>query len=84
MSCPTQSVEKADTVVLADENMRKTNQTTTDYSKLMRVVPTYFTIKEVEKHKDLNTENIQSLKDKGLEGYLNKTVFKQQQYKFGF
>jgi hypothetical protein len=50
----------------------------------MRVVPTYFTIKEVEEHKDLNTENIQSLKDKGLEGYLNKTVFRQQQYKFGF
>lgn len=81
MSCPTQSVEKAVMAVLADENMRKKkNQTTTDYSKLMRVVPTYFTIKEVEEHKDLNTENIQSLKDKGLEGYLNKTVFKQQQY----
>lgn len=63
---------------------KKKNQTTTDYSKLMRVVPTYFTIKEVEEHKDLNTENIQSLKDKCLEGYLNKTVFKQQQYKFGF
>ena len=46
----------------------------------MRVLPSYVTISDLPKYKDLDTESVQTLKDKGLDAYVNKTVFKQQSY----
>ena len=46
----------------------------------MRLFPSSVTISDLPKYKDLDTESVQSLKDKGLEDYVNKTVFKKQSY----
>ena len=64
--------------------MKKKNQTTTTIPKysdnLMKLLPNFVTISDLPKYKDLDTVSVQSLKDKGLDAYVNKTVFKQQPY----
>ena len=43
---------------------------------LVDILPDYITIGEVDKYKNLNVCGYKALRDKGLDGYLNKT-FKQ-------
>lgn len=47
--------------------------------ELIDILPDYITIKDIEKHKGLNVNVVKALRDKGFDGYLNKTIFKQQQ-----
>ena len=45
--------------------------------ELIDTLPDYITIGEVDNYKKLNVDSIRALRDKGLDGYLNKTTFKQ-------
>ena len=45
--------------------------------ELIDILPDYITIGEVDKYKNLNVSAIKALKDKGFDGYINKTL-KQQ------
>lgn len=63
--------------------MKRKKQTIIDYPKpsaeLVRIAPSYTTIKDLNRYAGLNTDTIQKLIDKGFGAYVNKTIFKQQQ-----
>lgn len=49
--------------------------------ELIDILPDYTTIGDVDKYKHLDVDRIKALRDKGFDGYINKT-FKQQQNGF--